>query len=488
MSGPSPDPLPATFGVQPQPGTVRDGNALEGGTPRLRVQLPEPAAIVVDALFAGSTVAAAAERAACSRADAGAIARRLVTTAIAYPVPDPARAGGPRITELAAVIPAHDAATTIGAAIAGLTGVGEVIVVDDGSRDDTAAVAAAAGARVIRNDRPTGPAAARNRGIAATTADVVVLLDSDAEPAPGWLEPLLDHLADPHVGGAAPRVLTMEDGSSIGRYEARFGPLDLGPWPAIVRPDGPVTFVSTTALVLRRALWQELDGFDEWLRFGEDLDFAWRAASHRPLVHEPAAVVGHHHRVDLASHLRNRSNYGSAAGPLSRLHPGHPRAAVAPPALTAAALAAVGGFPRTATALAGMSAGITARRLVGLGEAPDAAGRAAALSTLRSARGLAAAASRPWLPVALALAATRRRSRAVVATAVLARLVRAWPRDVPVSTARKLLVLRFLDDLAFSAGVLRGCATTRSIRPLMPRTPSGPARADTVLGTELLLP
>src|SRR3954465_12886690 len=67
---------------------------------------------------------------------------------------------------------------------------GEIIVVDDGSSDDTADAAEAAGARVIRHEVNQGLAAARNAGIAQASHEGVALLDSDDE----WLPHHLDEL------------------------------------------------------------------------------------------------------------------------------------------------------------------------------------------------------------------------------------------------------------------------------------------------------
>ena len=63
--------------------------------------------------------------------------------------------------------------------------------------------------RVLRHDHPRGPAAARNAGLAAATTPLVAFLDSDVLPDPGWLEPLLAHLADPAVGLVAPRIVAL---------------------------------------------------------------------------------------------------------------------------------------------------------------------------------------------------------------------------------------------------------------------------------------
>lgn len=83
---------------------------------------------------------------------------------------------------VAAVMPAFNEAQRIGAVVAALVPrVDEVIVVDDGSRDDTAAIAEAAGARVLRQASNQGYIAALLRGIAAARAEVIVTLDADGE-------------------------------------------------------------------------------------------------------------------------------------------------------------------------------------------------------------------------------------------------------------------------------------------------------------------
>jgi glycosyltransferase involved in cell wall biosynthesis len=91
---------------------------------------------------------------------------------------------------ISVVIPAHDAERTIGSVIRSLaeqdSPPDEVIVVDDASNDRTAEIAEELGARVVRNASPLLAGGARNRGWDAASGDMVVFLDSDAVPAPGW--------------------------------------------------------------------------------------------------------------------------------------------------------------------------------------------------------------------------------------------------------------------------------------------------------------
>jgi len=88
------------------------------------------------------------------------------------------------------VIPARDAAETVGGVLEALAAQepapAEVIVVDDASRDATAAIAEQHGAKVVRVERSRSAGGARNRGWDEATGDVVVFLDSDAIPADGW--------------------------------------------------------------------------------------------------------------------------------------------------------------------------------------------------------------------------------------------------------------------------------------------------------------
>lgn len=88
------------------------------------------------------------------------------------------------------VIPARDAAATIGAVVDAVLAqeppVDEVIVVDDASGDETSRIAREHGAKVVRLDAPRLAGGARNRGWDEASGDVVVFLDSDAVPAHGW--------------------------------------------------------------------------------------------------------------------------------------------------------------------------------------------------------------------------------------------------------------------------------------------------------------
>ncbi len=219
---------------------------------------------------------------------------------------------------LSIVIPTHDTRELALRAVASVlaqpeSAAAELIVVDDGSGDDTApAVAAAApAARVLRGPSPTGFSAAANRGLTAAKGDLLLLLNSDAELGDGALAALTHAFrADPRLGIAGGQLYypTGEPQWSAGRFPSLlwlFGlasglPALLHRGPLHPRPGrgpGKVDWVSGAALALRRAVWESCGPLDESFRFyAQDLDLCWRATARGFTVHLVADfAVRHHH-------------------------------------------------------------------------------------------------------------------------------------------------------------------------------------------------
>ena len=98
---------------------------------------------------------------------------------------------------LSVIIPAKNESATVGTLVAGLkawNAAAEVIVVDDGSSDDTAARAEAAGARVVRHPVSRGNGAAIKAGTRAASGDILVFMDADGQHAPESIPALLARL------------------------------------------------------------------------------------------------------------------------------------------------------------------------------------------------------------------------------------------------------------------------------------------------------
>lgn len=314
------------------------------------------------------------------------------------------------------------------------------VVIDDGS------VPPLAGAtdRLAVN---RGPAAARNAARAHVRGELVAFVDADVELPDGWLLPLLAHFDDPAVGLVAPRV----------RGE-RGSPLDLGDAPARIRAGTRVSYVPGAAVVVRIAAFDAVGGFDERLRFGEDVDLVWRldAAGWR-CRYEPASAVRHRPRPTFWGKLRQHASYGTSAAPLALRHP----RALSPlrsNGWTAGAWTLLAlGHPVIGTGLAVGSAAALGRKL------PDVPARASFELAMRGHLGaatqLASATRRVWWPIVGITALVSKRMRWFAAASILAD-VRSTPADV-----------------AYGWGVWTGVLRHRTIAPLVPRLAAWPKRA-----------
>jgi glycosyltransferase involved in cell wall biosynthesis len=163
----------------------------------------------------------------------------------------------------------------------------EVIVVDDGSTDDTAAVAERHGAHVIRHGRQRGAAEARNTGFAAATQPWVALLDSDDEWLPDHLETVWRHRSGyVLVSGAA---LARGDDTEEARYHGVPGrsPRPLPTPASIVWPENAI---ATSGTLVRTDAVQAVGGFDSSVEPAEDFDLWIRLLETRPGVALPTVV------------------------------------------------------------------------------------------------------------------------------------------------------------------------------------------------------
>ena len=259
----------------------------------------------------------------------------------------------------------------------------------------------------------------------------------------------------------APRVLAAPARGALARYEADQCPLDLGPEPVSFHPGAPLGFVPSAAIVVRRTALSDVGGFDEGLKYGEDVDLVWRLVEAGWTVrYQPSAVVRHRSRESLKAWLRQRYGYGTGHGALARRHPG----VLGPVTLSrwnAAAFALYGaGHPVAGAAIA-------ATRMSGLLRQPDLPLPEALAVAGRRHFGagllIASAMRRAWWPAALLTS----RGRAMLALSLLPCLVGAASRPGDLDRVRWLL-LRLADDLAFGAGVWVGCARHRIVEPLLP--------------------
>ena len=475
--GPADELAPAGLRLRADSGTrlVAAGTVLVGGSPVRVLRLTPAGARAVAGWFSGVPVAGSAA--------ARTLARRLLDAGIAHPdwgAPEGSD-GSPGVADVTVVIPVRDRYAELGRCLAGLRGLPHVIVVDDCSADPEAiaAICAEHGARVVRRAVNGGPGAARNSGLAVASTALVAFLDSDCVPRPGWLDRLLPHFGDQAVGAVAPRIVPHEEGTTwLGRYEGASSTLDMGSRPSIVRPGARVAYVPGAALVVRKAAAGA--GFAAGMYVGEDVDFVWRmAAAGWRIRYEPAAVMGHDHRVRFRAWFARRRDYGTSAAALEQLHPGVVRPLYTSWWTAGAWAAALSGRPGIAVTLTGTATALLARRLSRVtGERwplPAASGAAWALAvrlagggTLAAGRPLGGALSRTWWPVAIPAAVAVPKLRLPVAALILAPPLLDWADRRPPLDPARYVTARLLDDAAYSLGVWQGCLSRRTIRPLLP--------------------
>jgi len=190
----------------------------------------------------------------------------------------------------------------------------EVIVVDNSAQRLARRNPAAAGVRLIENGRNAGFGAAVNQGLNASRAQYVATLNDDAVAHPGWLAALLDAMTSrPDAGMCASQVrlagedlldsagmLMCADGSSKQRGHRQ--PPERFSQPA------EVLFPSASAALYRRAMLDEIGGFDEdFFLYSEDTDLGLRARwAGWKCLYAPPAVVDHRysHSAGRASPLK----------------------------------------------------------------------------------------------------------------------------------------------------------------------------------------
>ncbi len=219
---------------------------------------------------------------------------------------------GDRAADVTLVVPARDAGRTIASCLDAVCAIRDaagsrlarILLVDDGSTDDTADIASVRGVEVIAGSG-RGAGAARNLGIAVASTPFVWFVDADCVAAPDALDRLLPHLDDPTVAGVGGTYDIAADATLLERLiheEIK------------VRHDAmpeDVDFLATFDVLYRRDVLNEIGGFDERYLKGQDAELAFRVleAGHR-LRFERRSAVRHHHADRLSRYLRVQRQQG----------------------------------------------------------------------------------------------------------------------------------------------------------------------------------
>ena len=183
----------------------------------------------------------------------------------------------------------------------------EVILVDDGSSDETAKLAEKLGITVIRQ-KNAGPAAARNAGARMARGEIIAFTDADCEPDCNWLVHLTAPFSNPDVVAVKGAYKTRQK-SMVARfvqqeYESKYERL--------MKQDS-IDFIDTYSAAYRREIFIENGGFNPIFPVPsvEDQELSFRLArKDYRMVFAPKAVVYHQHNTNWLDYAKRKYNIG----------------------------------------------------------------------------------------------------------------------------------------------------------------------------------
>jgi len=184
----------------------------------------------------------------------------------------------------------------------------EILIIDDGSTDNTIKIASKYPVRIVRHSENRGLAAARNTAIANAKNEFIASLDADCVASPTWLEKLMDNFVEENVAGVGGRL--------IEKYTSSLG----DKWRSVhLRQDQGEIRKSVDALpgcncVYRKSVLKKVGGYNERYKTNfEDIDLSYRVrAKNYKLIYTPDAIVFHMCRDSVSSAVRRAWRFGFA--------------------------------------------------------------------------------------------------------------------------------------------------------------------------------
>ena len=204
----------------------------------------------------------------------------------------------------------------------------EIIVVDDGSTDDTlfylkSLVDSGRENLIFHYQKNQGPGAARNRGMAMARGNIFAFTDTDCRPRPDWLEELLKPFADTQVGAAGGAEEYDAQGTLLQRaiHICMTSSFTTGGLRGKTGTKLARYYPRTFNMAISREAFEKTGGFAS-LYHGEDIEFSFRIKqAGLALVFNESARVYHRRRDSLQGFFKQVLKMGEARVTLVRLHP-----------------------------------------------------------------------------------------------------------------------------------------------------------------------
>ena len=183
----------------------------------------------------------------------------------------------------------------------------EILVVDDGSADNTGAVVGCYPSVRLLTQANAGPAAARNRGAIEARGTILVFTDDDCVPMPGWLDAMLAPFDDPEVVGTKGIYRTRQRSLA-----ARFVQIEYEDKYRRMAGLDNIDFIDTYSAAFVRERFLEMGGYDTSfpVACAEDVELSYRmSARHWKMKFVPEAVVYHTHPDTFAKYYRKKYKF-----------------------------------------------------------------------------------------------------------------------------------------------------------------------------------
>jgi GT2 family glycosyltransferase len=194
----------------------------------------------------------------------------------------------------------------------------EVIVVDDGSTDQTGEILARFPQIQAVRQANHGLSYARNVGLRRATGAIVAYTDSDCFADPDWLSLLVEQLARSGAAAVGGPNLTPEDGWLAGCVAASPGQPT-----HVLESDQVAEHIPGCNMAFRRQALGAINGFDsQYKKAGDDVDVCWRLQQAGFwITFAPGAFVWHHRRQTVRTYFKQQAGYGEAEALLRFKHP-----------------------------------------------------------------------------------------------------------------------------------------------------------------------